>query len=333
MVKRDVIENVVIFTSVVSCLFSLFVMMTFFMFSDMRKKMFMRYIFYISLSDFLMSFSSVVGFPDDGSVLCWVQGLMQGIFAVSSWFWTTALSYSLYSIIRFGKVRYKQYQVHLVCWGLPVILAIIPLSTERYGSSSVDLQWCVFVGKSNGWTLFWSYASFFGWMFLCIVLMLTWHYHIHITMAYRSESLTEIVRNTYRKVSLYPVAMIMCWTLNYLSISIIPAEHDPHLLVALSMLFAISYGIVTSCIFMAKSEEAQRRWYDLLFSGWFWFRPSLTQIPIDFAADESLSSPLIASGTSNPFSNSSGRSLFSVQSTLSSNPEPSGLDDHGEANM
>ena len=36
---------------------------TYIVFEEMRKKMFMKFIFYISLSDFIMNLTSLIGFP------------------------------------------------------------------------------------------------------------------------------------------------------------------------------------------------------------------------------------------------------------------------------
>jgi hypothetical protein len=73
----------------------------------------------------------------------------------------------------------------------------------------------------------------------------------------------EVIRRTYDKVYLYPVAMIVCWTLNYWCDDLAPSSGKN--LNALSMVFGISNGVFAAIIFMVKSEEAQRRWMLFLF--------------------------------------------------------------------
>ena len=182
-----------------------------------------------------------------------------------SWFWTTILAYRVYSIIRFGGCDLTQTQMHVVAWGLPMVLAVIPICTNNYGSSSFDTQWCVLTRRGHNpiWlTQFWSYIAFFGWLFVCIVMMIVWQ--VLITRHFRNSAMKDVVRRTYDKVYLYPVVMIICWVLNYWCDDV-HARDSGESLNALSMLFGISNGIFSALIFLVKSEEARRRWKTFFF--------------------------------------------------------------------
>lgn len=322
----EIYELTIIVLSVVSCMFSLTIMMTYFAFKDMRKKSFMKFIFYISLSDFFMNVTSAFGFPNTGTALCWIQAIGENYFALASWFWTTALSYSIFSIIKNGKRPFKMWHAHMICWTLPAILTALPLTTDTYGASDVDTQWCLIISRPSSapWmTPFWSYAAFFAWLFLCIALMIYWTYIIYYRTHFQNVVMNDIVKKSYDKVSLYPVAMVLCWALNYCCITVLSNQDTP-LLVFLSMIFGISYGIATAIIFMIKSEEAPRRWYDLFFSWGIFHRPSENMIPIDFnyAEDDSLNDPMLHhvhnSGSTNPFSVNSNFTGGSGMSNYSS---------------
>jgi hypothetical protein len=84
-----------------------------------------------------------------------------------------------------------------------------------------------------------------------------------ISVKFRNSPMRDVIRRTYDKVYLYPVAMIVCWTLNYWCDDLAPSSGKD--LNALSMVFGISNGIFAAIIFMVKSEEAQRRWMLYLF--------------------------------------------------------------------
>eukprot|EP01035_Chromulina_nebulosa_P040064 gene40064-54163_t len=77
---------------------------------------------------------SSFSFPPGGSVLCWIQGIVQLYFTVCSWLWTLVLSYTIYSVIAEGKLWFKLWHVQSLCWIMPIILALLPLTTNTYGT-------------------------------------------------------------------------------------------------------------------------------------------------------------------------------------------------------
>jgi hypothetical protein len=184
---------------------------------------------------------------------------------MSSWFWTTFLAYRVYSIVRYGNCNLTQRQMHMIAWGLPMFLALIPITTNNYGASKYETQWCVLTRRNHNplWlTQFWSYVAFFGWLFVCIAMMIIWQ--CLISYHFKDSPMQAIVRRTYDKVYLYPVVMIICWVLNYWCDDI-HSEDAGKTLNALSMLFGIANGIFSALIFMFKSEEARRRWNAYFF--------------------------------------------------------------------
>lgn len=44
------------------------------MFKELRARVFITFVYYISVADFFMNVASAMGFPPGGSVLCWIQG-------------------------------------------------------------------------------------------------------------------------------------------------------------------------------------------------------------------------------------------------------------------
>ena len=270
----------------------------------------MQFIFYISLSDFLMNIGSSFGFPKSGSLLCWMQGIMmQNYFGLCSFFWTTMLSYATYSLINNGRPPFKLWQMKLICCGVPVVLTVLPLSTSIYGAPSPDTQWCIIIPRrSDGEVaaLIWSYCAFFGWLILCVVLMMFWSIWSYFKLRSMSNNNTLglMVRSMYDKVWLYPIGMIFCWTLNFACDENFGAIVDPPLTTAISMILGISYGIVTSLIFIVKSGEARRRWKDVLREIVRSERDD-SFVPIDFSEDAIFTSSEVS--TSSAFGGPGGR--------------------------
>ena len=299
----------ILIASVIACLAALYPIITFLTFSTMRKKRFMKFIFYISICDFFVGVASLFGFPSSGSGLCWAQGILAIYFSTASWFWTTCLSYCMYSIIQTGHSNISESYFHVLCWGLPLLLSLLPLVNASYGNSASSLQWCLIVNdsRSSPYTSeMWSYLAYFMWLIICILLMFIWYLRVRRQIGGKSDALSLLVRTTYQRVSWYPVAMICCWSLNYVCIEFTNRVGPD--LAGVSMLCGVSYGTFTALVFFMKSQEASGRWYDYISSQeWIWgmikLRPSTSSIPVDFA-DEQFNKPFIQSDINSGDSNS-----------------------------
>lgn len=163
--------------------------------------------------------------------------------------------------------------MHAIAWGLPLVLVMLPLSSIDIGESPSGSQWCIFVRRENNprWLVrFWSYVSFFAWLFMCSGAMIMWQFIIGVR--FRTSPMVAVVRRTYDKVYLYPIAMISCWILNFICDDI-SGWGNNILFVALSMIFGILNGVCSALIFMVKSEEAQWRWKNYFFK-----KPSILQL-------------------------------------------------------
>lgn len=269
---KERLEIFIICLAVMSCCFSVAVIGTILFFKPMvNNGKFMPIILFISICDLGQNFASAFGFPDDNSEICWFQGIVSTYFTLSGWFWTTILAFRIYCLVRYSVCKLELWKMHAIAWGLPLVLVMLPLSSIDIGESPTGSQWCIFVRRGNNprWLVaFWSYFSFFGWLFACSSLMILWHCIINVR--FRSSPMVAVVKRTYDKVYLYPIAMICCWILNFICDDV-SAFGNTKSFAALSMIFGISNGILSAIIFVVKSEEARRRWRVYLF------KPSITQ--------------------------------------------------------
>ena len=191
-------------------------------------------------------------------------GISQSYFAVCSWLWTLVLSYTIYCVVVKGKLWFQLWHVQCLCWTLPIVLALLPLTTNTYSANDPDLQWCLIVPRNDtpfGMTLFWAFASYGFWLFMCIVLMVYWGSMIQ--WRYWGSIASPVVRRAYEKVWLYPVALSLCWSLNMLCLWVPAFSQNPFLL-GFGMVLGVSNGMVNSVIFMRNNREVMDRWMDSL---------------------------------------------------------------------
>lgn len=245
--------------------FSLSVVVTILYFEEMRKKLFFKCILMISVADMGTAIISSFGFLESGP-LCTFQGVTAIFFPVASWCWTTILSYSIYSIIRYERVVVNMYACQLFCWGLPALCGLLPLTTSRYGPANINLQWCIILARDDSPTFaeqFWVFSAFFGWYILFVVLMLSWTLIIFYRLIWQQTVATQVVSRIYNKLWLYPVAVFISWGINFVVIEF--SNQSSSTLVFLSMVFGICSGIWSTLIFFIKSSEARARWYEVIY--------------------------------------------------------------------
>jgi hypothetical protein len=89
------LELIIQIFSLVSSLCSLSVVITYFIFKEIKTKRFLQLIALMCFCNFCLAISSLIGFPQKESILCWIQGLFSNYFIVASWLWTTVLTYSM----------------------------------------------------------------------------------------------------------------------------------------------------------------------------------------------------------------------------------------------
>lgn len=260
------IKLAIFVASVIACIATLSVILSFLCFAPIRRKRFMRFIFCMSVCDFGMSIITLFGFPESGSNLCFAQGILCIYFSLASWFWTTSLSYVTYCIIMKGRCLLSDIQMHILCWGTPLLLAMLPFSNATYGNNiNNSVQWCLIIDASNSpqnADVYWSYISYFIWLFLTAFFMLYWAIRVRLTLLHRRDTLSNAVLTMYDRVVWYPFTMIAFWSLNYICIDV--PQFQNNLFAGLSMLSGVSYGTATAFIFWWKSEECRARWKLLL---------------------------------------------------------------------
>jgi hypothetical protein len=281
MVHHTNIEKIEIITYSVaafSCCFSLYVICSFLMFQDLQGKTFLKVIRNIATAEFFMNSVSLLGFPKNGSALCWIQGLGQNYFALAAWFWTVILTYYVYGVIKFNKVPIQMWKSNLICWGLPLILSLLPLTTNNYGSPDPDVSWCLIVardGHTKAWeTTFWAYIAFYIWIFVCTLVMsamgIRMYMESHSIYFKGSTELTARVRNIVNRIRLYPVAMLFCWLPTYLSLAVLHLDHhDTPVVFGIAMILGEMNGILSALIFIAYNKDIGRRWYIVILGTFF----------------------------------------------------------------
>lgn len=156
--------------------------------------------------------------PPFNVIVTLTAGLVENFFGMSSFCWTTMLSFYLFYITRYGKIPFLGWQTHIMCWGLPLLSTLLPLTTSNYGRI-LPAQWCLIesrddnIPNQDALYYFWTYFAFFGWLILFIILQTVWGTMSFIRINARGDAtLSALVSQAYDKVNLvsyFPHVMIV----------------------------------------------------------------------------------------------------------------------------
>lgn len=184
---------------------------------SLRNLRYMEFVFYVGLNDFIASIGIGLGKTANGSFACYFQGITTNLNYVGSIFWSTVICYQLYIAACKNKIILDMRPLHIICWGVPLASSLLVFTTNTYGNEKEENSWCFVANRkdSPSWgQMFWALASFYFWVWLCIILnlsMLSYVYYYQFTIDQQNAS---NVRASVYKLVLYPVILILCWSID-----------------------------------------------------------------------------------------------------------------------
>ena len=150
--EQIALQTVVILGAVLSMLGSSFIMFSYFWFPDLQTFPY-KLIMFLSLADFFASSEYLLAIQDVGvttedsecyqnTFMCYFSAGLTQYFDMASFLWMAVISYNIYQVLvnrRGHDVVKLEKWYHVVCWGVPAILAVIVTATGSLGDSG---NWC-----------------------------------------------------------------------------------------------------------------------------------------------------------------------------------------------
>ena len=185
------------------------------------KTRYLQLVLLIQLSDMLTSLGGVFGLQRQHTFGCYFQWFMTNYFPLYSCFLCMIITRELYHVFSLGKgVTDKTYKYsHVLAFVAPLVLTLLPLSSERVGSASDDeddeVGWCFIIpgDSAPAWVFtFWILACFYAWLWMSILYMLVLIVLMIINIGnMTSQSLKEHCMKSLKKLCCYPVMIILGW--------------------------------------------------------------------------------------------------------------------------
>lgn len=263
--------NTEVVPGAIAAVASFFVCLTFFTFSELRCLRYVELVYYVAVNDMIASIGISLGNTKNGSAACWFQGIATNFNYLSAILWTTVITYQVWLVVCRKSVIKDLTFAHCICWGIPFVVTLLPLSTNTYANPDDDSGWCFVATRSNSphWSeLFWFVVAFYGWIWLAMVFNI----FFIVTILYRIYQMKEVpakVNATIRKLFLYPIIITICWTPVAVwdlctQVSNYPDSKSWEAFDSFCTIMAIAQGFLFACVFFGMNHTVRDCWFDLL---------------------------------------------------------------------
>ena len=178
---------------------TLVIFITFIMWPDLRTNS-RRMIVFISIGDFFVALFNIIGIynpPVDNS-MCKIQPVVTNVAVLSSFLWTLNLSFYFYlTICRKISVEYERrimQLLHLIGWGIPILISFIAFTAGAYGFSKnvVTSGWCWVSGNQEWWkVVMWMFITGKGWEIMSYICIL--YFYLLVILQIRREVCSRLI--------------------------------------------------------------------------------------------------------------------------------------------
>lgn len=251
----------------ISLIASLFIIFVIWLFKK-YKHFVQRLILSLSVAAFLDSIGYLLtGVPQKDNALCDFQAWLLSYMGFSILLWVCCITFNLYwnAIKQVKTDKFEKYY-HLVSWGIPLIVACLPLINNHYGPAG---PWC-WISKDSDNSVAWRFSTYYVPTYVCIFGLFGVYSYIFITIrrqikrwegTYSSEAERSkaLMKQDIKPLMWYPVV--------YLVTTIFPLIHriynavnkSPNFtLLLLQIIFDPLVGMLNAVVFGMDKETLSR---------------------------------------------------------------------------
>ncbi len=260
-------------TGAISAFACLLIVLTFVLFKEVRGLRYIELVFYVATNVLIASIGISIGATRNSSQ-CWFQEITTNFNYLSAIFWTTVITFQVWLVVHYKVVLtdMDMIKMHILCWGVPLFVTFIPLTTNTFGGTDDQNTWC-FIAERNdspAWgILVWPWLTFYAWLYVAIFVnvCLVASIGVHLRrMAVVSNDITA----TLQKLLLYPMIFFVCWGATtvydiygmFYVLSNNASEDSTwnKIVTCLSIL----QGVLFSLAFFYMNENIRKLWLDML---------------------------------------------------------------------
>jgi hypothetical protein len=212
---KEAIVAINIVASSLSFLGSLFVILVYCGFSEVRSYSF-RLVLYMSICDLFFSFANLLGPMDSSDGMCIAQAVLISYFGLASILWSAILALSLYLFVVKQNMTVPDFELKfaLFAFGFPILMTFLPFSTGSYG----DLYGQCWIEIDHAGGVAWAVLQFYIPLWLTVIFNCYCFY-----LAYKElrvliegagnmpEEERQLKLSNVRRLKYYPLVLVICW--------------------------------------------------------------------------------------------------------------------------
>ncbi|RDD39779.1 G-protein coupled receptor 1 [Trichoplax sp. H2] len=173
-----------------------------------------RLLLYLSIACLINSITFLMADSVEPSPKCTFEAVMITISVWAILLWVILITFNLYwsAVAKKSTERFEIYY-HLIGWGIPVVISVIPFSSNKYGPAGV---WCWIENDPA-----WRFAIWYGPRFLIIFVLFLVYFYI-FKYVRKQTSMWTGCHERERELMRENVKPLMAYPLVYLLLSIFP---------------------------------------------------------------------------------------------------------------
>jgi len=204
--QNEVLSAIRIIASSISMMGSLFIIVMYLAYKDLRKFAF-KLVVMLSLCDVILGIGNYLGDGNQDNILCRIQAFIIQFGSISGVFWTAVIAYSIWEVILrqppSSNIEGKLKKFHIVVWSSSLFLSILPFFTNSYGDAD---GWCwisKYRNHSSVWGTVWRMGCFYIPLWITIVF---------IVIIYK-KTLRVLDRSaeTFKRMRWYPMVLVVTY--------------------------------------------------------------------------------------------------------------------------
>lgn len=213
--QQQVISSLWLACGIISIFGSLFIIVCFICFKELRNFAF-RLVLFLSISDISASITKLFG--DAGSMgpgACLFQAISMTFFELASILWVVLIAFTLHMAFLKERADFSGPKIgakanyYHGAWVFACIMTLLPLITDSYGDSGA---WCWI--KDGQADLVWRIVTFYGELWLAWVYCFYVYTSVLLKIRRMNPSPDGSLshRRVLMRIMYYPLVLVVCWS-------------------------------------------------------------------------------------------------------------------------
>jgi hypothetical protein len=243
------------FLALLGCIFIVF---CFRRFKDIRSFAF-RLVYITSLCDIGFALGNILGdaggnpsYLGASKGLCFTQSVLISYFGLASVCWSTAIAFTLHMAFLVNHPSFQPDKIdaltkyyNAVCFGFPLIVTILPMTTSSYGDTG---GWC-WITDNDAISTVWRFLQFYLPLWVAVSYSFFVYTRVRKQFAFLVATNNDAGRLMMNRIRYYPLVLVVCYFFGSINVIFELSGTNYFWLNLLHAFLAPSQGLVNAFVY------------------------------------------------------------------------------------